>query len=106
MLDCKSLIYTATLDEALAESNFVVRGFLSLSSLKMISANHRPDCCRDFSRNRDSVMISDEITVSLLKVSCKNKNCYQRRIIVLLHKKLKGEKTKRLKQSFQNFRQN
>ena len=38
----------------------------------MISANHRPDYCRDFSRNRDSVKISDEITdnlVSLLKVS-------------------------------------
>ena len=42
----------------------------------MISANHRPDYCRDFSRNRDSVMISDEITdslVSVLKVSYKNK---------------------------------
>ena len=47
-----------------------------LLSLKMISANHRPDHCRHFSRNRDSVMISDEITdslVSLLKVSYKNK---------------------------------
>ena len=42
----------------------------------MISANHRPDYCHDFSRNRDSVMISDEITdslVFLLKVSSKNK---------------------------------
>ena len=29
-----------------------------LSPLKMISANHRPDYCRDFSRNRDSVMVS------------------------------------------------
>ena len=41
----------------------------------MISANHRPDYCRDVSRNRDSVIISDEITdslISLLKVSCKN----------------------------------
>ena len=49
--------------------------FVFLSSLKMISANHRPDYCRDISRNRDSVMISDEIKdslVSLLKVSCKN----------------------------------
>ena len=47
--------------------------FVFLSSLKMISANHRPDYCRDISRNRDSVMISDEIKdslVSLLKVSC------------------------------------
>ena len=47
-----------------------------LSSLKMISANHRPDYCHDFPRNRDSVMISDEITdslVFLLKVSSKNK---------------------------------
>ena len=42
----------------------------------MISANHRPDYCHDFSRNRDSVMISDEITdslVFLLKFSSKNK---------------------------------
>ena len=42
----------------------------------MISANHRPDYCHDFSRNRDNVMISDEITdslVFLLKVSSKNK---------------------------------
>ena len=42
----------------------------------MISANHRPDYGHDFSRNRDSVMISDEITdnlVFLLKVSSKNK---------------------------------
>ena len=42
----------------------------------MISANHRPDYCYDFSRNRDSVMISVEITdclVSVLKVSYKNK---------------------------------
>ena len=41
----------------------------------MISANHRPDYCRDFSRNRDSVMISDEIIdslVSLFKVRSKN----------------------------------
>ena len=47
-----------------------------LLSLKMISANRRPDYCRCFSRNRDSVMISDKITdslVSLLKVSYKNK---------------------------------
>ena len=47
-----------------------------LSSLKMISDNHRPDYCRDFSRNGDSVKISDEITdslVSLLKISNKNK---------------------------------
>ena len=53
-----------------SEVNIIV-----LSSLKMISANQRPDYCRDFSRNRDSVMISDEITdslVSLLKVSYKN----------------------------------
>ena len=37
-----------------------------LSSLKMIPDNHRPDYCRDFSRNRDNVMISDEITDSLV----------------------------------------
>ena len=35
-----------------------VSRFLVLSSLKMLSANHRPDYCCDFSRNRDSVMIS------------------------------------------------
>ena len=45
----------------------------------MIPANRRPDHCRDFSRNRDSVMISDEITdslVSLLKVNYKNIICF------------------------------
>ena len=30
----------------------------------MISTNHRPDYCRDFRRNRDSVMILDEIADS------------------------------------------
>ena len=53
--------------------------FANLSSLKMIPANHRPDHCHDFSRNRDSVMISDEITdslVSLVKVNYKNKICF------------------------------
>ena len=50
-----------------------------LSSLKMIPANHRPDHCHDFSQNCDSVMISDEITdslVSLLKINYKNKICF------------------------------
>ena len=42
----------------------------------MISVNQRSDYFRDFSRNLDSVMISDDFTdslVSLLKVSCKKK---------------------------------
>ena len=34
----------------------------------MISANHRPDYCRDFSRNRGSVMISYNITHSLVSL--------------------------------------
>ena len=56
----------------------LVCGFLlyrALPSLKKISANHRPDYCRDFSRNRDNIMISDDITdsfVFLLKVGCKS----------------------------------
>ena len=52
-----------------------VVSYRRLSSLN-ISANHRPDYCRDSSRNRDSVMISDDITdslASLLKVSYQNK---------------------------------
>ena len=35
----------------------------------MNPANHRPDYGRDFSRNRDSIMIG---LISLLKVSCKS----------------------------------
>ena len=41
----------------------------------MISADHRPDYCSGFSRNRDSVIVSVEMTdslVSLVKVGCKN----------------------------------
>ena len=50
--------------------------FCMLSSLKMILTNHGPDCCHDLSWNCNSVMISDDITDSLiflLKVTCKNK---------------------------------
>ena len=42
----------------------------------MISANHKVDYCRDFAQNRNSVMIANDITdtlVSLMKFSCKNK---------------------------------
>ena len=71
-----------------------------LSYLRMISASHRPaNYCRDFfTKARYSVMISDNITdsvVSLLKVSCKNKFLSAWNNNVSLDRKPKGEKTKR-----------
>ena len=61
----------------------------------MISANHRPDYCHDFSRNRDSVMISDEITdslVFLLKVSSKNKISISMESLYYFKENQKGRK--------------
>ena len=61
----------------------------------MISANHRPDYCLDFSRNRDSVVISDEITdslVSLLKVSYKNKISISMESLYYFKENQKGRK--------------
>ena len=61
----------------------------------MISAYHRPDYCRDFSRNRDCVMISDEITdslVSLLKVSLKNKISVSVKSLYYCKENQKGKK--------------
>ena len=61
----------------------------------MISANHRLDYCRDFSRNRDSVMISDEITdslVSLLIVSYKNKIFISVELLYYFKENQKGRK--------------
>ena len=60
----------------------------------MISANHRPDNCRDFSRNRDSVMISDELTdslVSFLKVSYKTKLFISVELLYCFKENQKGE---------------
>ena len=60
----------------------------------MISANHRPDYGRDFSRKRDSVMISDEITdslVSLLKYSYKNKTSISVKFLYSFTEIKKGE---------------
>ena len=57
---------TATIDYnhiSHVESKVFKRSLLDiLSSLKMISANCKPGYCHDFPWNRDSVMISDEIT--------------------------------------------
>ena len=71
----------------------------------MISANHRSDYCRDFSRNPNGVMISDELHRQF-DSPLQKYNFHQHGVIVSLHRKLKGEKTKRNMHSLQILAQN
>ena len=81
---------------------------LFLSSLKTISANHRSDYCHDFSRNCGSVVVSDEITVSLislLKVICKIKLSISVESLYRFKENQKGRKRSDT-HTLQNSRQN